>query len=75
VTRVRRHDQSHDVDQSREVRPESGRAIGVRIYSQSHIFQSESSIRPESHLLTGVRHVTEVVHTTGVVIYLYYKHA
>jgi hypothetical protein len=31
-------------------------------------------IRPESYLPTGVGHPTEVMHMTGVVIYLHYKH-
>jgi hypothetical protein len=31
-------------------------------------------IQLESYLLTRVRHVTEVAHTTEVVIYLHYKH-
>jgi hypothetical protein len=43
-------------------------SIGVRTCDPSR------DIQPELYLLTGVRHAIEVVHTTGVVIYLHYEH-
>jgi hypothetical protein len=49
VTGVRRYDQSHDVDQNWEVRPD----IGVGIYDRSHIFQPESCLLKGGHM-TGV---------------------
>jgi hypothetical protein len=41
---------------------------GVRKYDRSR------DIRPESRLRTGVSHMTEVTHTTGVVISMHYKY-
>jgi hypothetical protein len=67
------HDQSRDIDRSREVRPESGYTTGVISSDRSHIFRSESGIQPESRLPTGVGHTTEVAYMTGVVMYLHYK--
>jgi hypothetical protein len=42
--------------------------IGVKKYDRSR------DIRPESFLPTGVGHMTEVVQTIGVMIYLHYTH-
>jgi hypothetical protein len=43
-------------------------STGVRKYDRSR------DIRSESYLLTRVGHATDVAHTTGVMIYLHYKH-
>jgi hypothetical protein len=48
--------------------------IGIEIYDWSHIFRPESGIQSESRLLTRVGHMTEVMHMTGVMIYLHFKH-
>jgi hypothetical protein len=56
VIGVSRYDQSHDVEQNREVQPESLYMTGVissdrsRTYDRSRIFQPESDIRPKSHI-------------------------
>jgi hypothetical protein len=55
MTRVRRYDWSHDIDRSREVRPES------RYTTWVIFFLSESGIQSESYLLNGVGHTTGVV--------------
>jgi hypothetical protein len=61
------------IDQSHGAQPESGETskvvtwTGVRKCNWSRIW-------PESYLPTGIKHAIEVVHMTGVMIYLCYKH-
>jgi hypothetical protein len=56
------------------VRSESGDTFEVVMLTGVRKGNGSLDIPPESYLLTGVGHATEVTHTIGVMIYLYYKH-
>jgi hypothetical protein len=49
-------------------------STGVRKCDRSQDIRPESGIRPEPRPPSRVRHMTELVHTTEVMMYLHYKH-
>jgi hypothetical protein len=61
-------------DWSHDAQPESGDTSKVVTLIRVGKGDRSLDIRPESYLPTRIRLATEVVHTTGVVIYLHYKH-
>jgi hypothetical protein len=62
------------IDRSCDARPELGDTSKVVTSTGIERGDRSRDIQPESYLLTGVGHAIEVAHTTGVVIYLHYKH-